>query len=276
MGITSSGGGLGAIILAPFAAYLVSGFGWRTAFVVQGLIAGVIMASISLLLIKDPSDMGLLPDGAKTEPRQAETVTEEGKAEPCDYTVGQALKMSPFWLLGITWVLIALSLHLIFVHAVPYAVDMGISPMDAAIVLSLIGAASIPGRLVVGKVSDSVGRKNLGVACSLIQGGTLLWLMWARELWMLYLFAIAFGFLWGGSSAVLTALIGDVFGTRRIGVIMGIMSAGWALGAGVGPALGGYIFDVTGNYFTAFATGAAAVFISALFIALIRRAPKVV
>jgi MFS family permease len=93
---------------------------------------------------------------------------------------------------------------------------------------------------------------------------------------MLYIFAIAYGFLWGGSGAVITALIGDVFGTRRIGAIMGIMSAGWALGAAVGPAMGGYIFDVSGNYFTAFATGAVAVLISALFIALIRRAPKVV
>jgi MFS family permease len=234
------------------------------------------MASISLFLRKDPSEMGLLPDGVKIEPPQAETEAEKGKAQPGDYTVVQASKMSQFWLLGFTWVLISLSLHLIFVHAVPYAVDMGISPMDAAVVLSLIGAASIPGRLVVGKVSDTVGRKTLGVACSLVQVGTLIWLMWARELWMLYIFAIAYGFLWGGSGAVITALIGDVFGTRRIGAIMGIMSAGWALGAAVGPAMGGYIFDVSGNYFTAFATGAVAVLISALFIALIRRAPKVV
>jgi MFS family permease len=276
VGITSSGGGLGAIILAPFATYLVSSFDWRTAFVVLGLIAGVIMASISLLLRKDPSDMGLSPDGVKIEPLQAGTETKAGKAQPADHTVVQASKMSQFWLLGLTWVLIALSLHLIFVHAVPYAVDMGISPMDAAVMLSLIGAASIPGRLAVGKVSDTIGRKTLGVACSLVQMGTFLWLMWARELWMLYTFAIAYGFLWGGSGAVITALIGDVFGTRSIGTIMGIMSAGWALGAAVGPAMGGYIFDVSGNYLIAFATGAAAVFISAIFIALVRRAPKVV
>ncbi len=271
VGITSSGGGLGAIILAPFASYLVSSFDWRTAFVVLGLLAWVVMASMSLLLRKDPSDMGLSPDGVTSELRQTGTQTKQSKAGPADYTVVQASRMSPFWFLGLTWVFISLSLHLIFVHAVPYAVDMGISSMDAAVMLSLIGAANIPGRLVIGKISDTIDRKALGVACALVQVGTLLWLMWANGLWMLYIFAIAYGFLWGGSGAVITALIGDVFGTRSLGAIMGMMSAGWALGAAIGPAVGGYIFDASGSYFTAFATGAAAVLISALFVALIRK-----
>jgi MFS family permease len=232
------------------------------------------MASMSLLLRKDPGDMGLSPDGVKSEPLQTGTQAKENRDRPADYTVVQASKMSPFWLLGFTWVFISLSLHLIFVHAVPYAVDMGISPMDAALMLSLIGATSIPGRLVVGKVSDTIGRKALGVACALVQVCALLWLMWAHELWMLYTFAIVYGFLWGGSGAVITALISDVFGTQSIGAIMGMMAAGWALGAAVGPAIGGYIFDASGNYFMAFAIGAAAVLISALFIALIRSRPK--
>jgi MFS family permease len=271
VGITSSGGGLGAIILAPFASYLISNHDWRIAFVVLGLVSWTVMASMSLLLRKDPSDMGLSPDGVKSEQGQMGRQTKESKMGPADYTVVQAARMSPFWFLGLTWVFISLSLHLIFVHAVPYAVDMGISPMDAALMLSLIGAANIPGRLVIGKVSDTIDRKALAVACALVQVGTLLWLMWANGLWMLYVFAIVFGFLWGGSGAVITALIGDVFGTRSLGAIMGMMSAGWALGAAIGPAVGGYIFDTSGSYFTAFATGAAAVLISALFVALIRR-----
>jgi MFS family permease len=271
VGITSSGGGLGAIILAPFASYLISNHDWRIAFVVLGLVSWTVMASMSLLLRKDPSDMGLSPDGVKSEQGQMGRQTKESKMGPADYTVVQAARMSPFWFLGLTWVFISLSLHLIFVHAVPYAVDMGISPMDAALMLSLIGAANIPGRLVIGKVSDTIDRKALAVACALVQVGTLLWLMWANGLWMLYVFAIVFGFLWGGSGAVITALIGDVFGTGSLGAIMGMMSAGWALGAAIGPAVGGYIFDTSGSYFTAFATGAAAVLISALFVALIRR-----
>ncbi|MFC1979427.1 MFS transporter [Chloroflexota bacterium] len=50
LGIVSSGGGLGPVILAPFATYLISNFDWRMAFLVIGLIAGLVMASLSLLL----------------------------------------------------------------------------------------------------------------------------------------------------------------------------------------------------------------------------------
>ncbi len=52
---------------------------------------------------------------------------------------------------------------------------------------------------------------------------------------------------------------------------MGMMSAGWALGAAVGPTIGGYIFDVSGDYFIAFGAGAAALFTAAFLITLIRR-----
>jgi len=146
---------------------------------------------------------------------------------------------------------------------------MGNSLMDAAIILTLIGGTTIPGRLLVGRASDTIGRKALAIACALLQVGALLWLMWARELWMLYAFAIAFGFLWGGLGVLTTALVGDVFGMRSIGAIMGMMSAGWALGAASGPAIGGYIFDVRGDYFTAFATGAVAILMAAVLVALV-------
>jgi MFS family permease len=90
---------------------------------------------------------------------------------------------------------------------------------------------------------------------------------------MLYLFAIVFGFMWGGSGTVITVLIGDIFGTRSLGPIMGMMSAGWALGAAIGPSIGGFIFDMTGDYFMAFATGATAILTVVCLLAFIKRTP---
>ena len=66
-----------------------------------------------------------------------------------------------------------------------------------------------------------------------------------------------------------TALIGDILGMRSIGRIMGAINTGWALGAATGPAMGGYIFDASGSYFTAFAAGAEAILIAALLLALV-------
>lgn len=269
LGITTSGGGLGAIVMAPFATYLISNFGWRTAFVVMGLIAWVVIGFMSLILKKDPSDMGLLPDGERSEADQPGAQNKERKAQLTDPSLLEASRTGSFWFLGLVRLFLSLDVHLVFVHVVPYAVDMGNSLMEAAIILTLIGGTTIPGRLLVGRVSDTVGRKAPAIACALLQVGALLWLMWARELWMLYVFAIAFGFLWGGLGVLTIALIGDVFGMRSIGAIMGMMSAGWALGAASGPAIGGYIFDISGTYFMAFATGALAILIAALLVALV-------
>jgi MFS family permease len=274
VGITSSGGGVGTIVVAPFAAYLISSFGWRTGFIVLGVISLIGIVAVSFPLRKNPQDIGLLPDGDKAQPPQNDIQKKEGDVQPADFSLGQAIRMNQFWLLGFSWVFFSLSLHMIFVHIVAYAVDIGISPMDAAFILSLIGLASIPGRLLVGKLSDVMGRKALGVTCNLIQFGALLWLMWVDQLWMLYAFALFFGFMWGGSGIVITALIGDIFGTRSLGAIMGVMSAGWALGAAIGPAIGGFIFDVSGDYFMAFGVGAASLFTVVCLLALIRRAPS--
>jgi OFA family oxalate/formate antiporter-like MFS transporter len=267
LGITTSGTGLGVIVMALFATYLISHFSWRTAFLVLGVVTWLVIASLSLLMKKEPSDIGLLPDGVKSETGQARI---ESKTQPTGFSPSEASRTRQFWFLGFVWFFMALNLYLVLVHIVPYAIDMGISPIDAAVILSLAGGASILGRLGVGKVSDTIGRKAPAIACALLQVGALLWLMWSRDLWMFYTFALVYGFMWGGFSLVTTALIGDIFGMRSIGSIMGLVNVGWTLGAAAGPAIGGLIFDITGNYFLAFATGAGAILIAGLLVALVR------
>ena len=179
--------------------------------------------------------MGLFPDGSG--PARSRTGSREqgiGRGGD-DFSFWQAFKTNQFWLLGATWVFLSLSIHMVFVHVVPYAVDTGISPMKAAVILGLIGASNIPGRIVVGQVSDAIGRKTLAVSTAFAQFGSLVWLMWAGDLWSLYVFGIVFGFLFGGSSTMVTVIIGDIFGTKNIGTIMGVLSGGWAIGAAVGP-----------------------------------------
>ena len=122
-----------------------------------------------------------------------------------------------------------------------------------------------------GGVSDIIGRKVPGTICALIQVGALVWLIWSRDLWALYLFATVFGITWGGLSNMVTALIGDTFGTRSLGVIMGVIGIWWGLGAAIGPAIGGGIFDASGSYFTVFVTGAAFMLIATLLAALLRK-----
>ena len=88
---------------------------------------------------------------------------------------------------------------------------------------------------------------------------------------MLYLFAIVFGFGWGGFGTPLTALIGDVFGMRYIGAVIGTLAASWALGAAIGPAIGGFIFDARESYLIAFAIGAVTSLVATILIVFIKQ-----
>jgi MFS transporter, OFA family, oxalate/formate antiporter len=271
VGITSAGGGVGAIVLAPFATYLISNFEWRTAFIVLGFMSGIGMIAASFLLIKEPSNMGHLPYGMNSRQPTDNIPPEENILDPPGVTLHHAWKMNQFWLLALSWLFLSLALHMVFIHVVPYALDAGIPPMDAAFILSMMGLANIPGRLTAGKLSDMTGTKALGVSCALIQLGALFWLMYSSKLWMLYVFALVYGFLWGGSATVVTILTVDLFGTPSLGTIMGMMSSGWAIGAAIGPAVGGYLFDVSGHYHAAFLAGAAALFTAACLMGMIRK-----
>ncbi|MFH1487709.1 MAG: MFS transporter [Pseudomonadota bacterium] len=271
VGLTSAGGGVGTLFIAPFSTVLISSFHWRTAFIILGCIAWVGIAGASFLFKKDPRELGLYPDGRKPEALQGENQKKAENRSGPGLSLGQAAMMSQFWILGFSWLFLSLSMHLIFVHIVPYAIDTGISAMDASFILSLLGVSNILGRVVLGRLSDTLGRKSMAVTCAIIQIAALLWVIWARQSWMFYGFALLFGFTFGGSSTLITIFVGDIFGTRSLGTIMGVLTAGFALGAAIGPAVGGVIFDVSGNYSMAFATGIIATSIFGCLMASIRK-----
>ena len=68
-----------------------------------------------------------------------------------------------------------------------------------------------------------------------------------------------------------TVLIGDIFGMRSLGSIMGIMSTAWSIGAALGPGIAGILFDLTSHYLVAFGVGASALFASIFFIYFTRK-----
>jgi MFS family permease len=173
------------------------------------------------------------------------------------------------------WLLFAFCLTLIITHVVAYATDIGISTIEASTVVGIMGGANILGRLLMGPVSDNVGRKIPGVFCAVIGAVALVWLIYSHNLWMFYLFAVVFGFSWGGIGVTLASLVGDIFGGRSLGTIMGVLEIGFAMGSAIGPAVGGFVFDVTGNYILAFATAAAIMLIAGVLIALTKRETKV-
>ena len=167
------------------------------------------------------------------------------------------------------WFLFALCTTLVLTHIVPYATDIGMSVTGAAGIVSTMGAVSIVSRVLTGRASDIVGRNVPGIICAVLQAGAFMLLIWSRDLWMFYLFAVAFGITWGGLGNISLAMVADFFQGPTLGLIMGTINIGYSLGASIGPALGGIIFDVTNSYTFAFTLGAASMMITASLFALV-------
>lgn len=269
MGIAGSGAGLGPLLIAPFATYLITNLDWRMAYLVIGVIAWLVVVPLSRLLKRDPYEIGALPDGVKTLSKDIKS--EEISLQPASLSLPQAVRTRSFWLVIFIFFLFAISLFLILTHLVPHATDIGFSSVEAATVLSLTGGATLAGRVLLGSASDRIGRKAAAIICTLLQAGAMVWLLWSQELWMLYMFAIVFGLSWGGIGPTMAALIGDTFGLGKIGAILGVLDAGFNIGAAVGPVMGGLIFDVSHSYFLAFLLGAVVMLVTTLLIALIRQ-----
>jgi len=81
---------------------------------------------------------------------------------------------------------------------------------------------------------------------------SLIWLTLASKLWAFYLFALVFGFAYGGLATAHSPLVAWLFGMRKHGLIYGVCFNGWTIGCAVGPIVAGHIFDVTHSYRLAF------------------------
>jgi MFS transporter, OFA family, oxalate/formate antiporter len=265
LGIALSGEGVGTLVIAPIATFLISSFNWRTAFTLIGISAGVVMICFAQSLRKVPRHTEITAQAKSTGSPGSNTGQTPG------FSLKEAVKTGSFWFLGSVYLLLSFSFYLVLAHMVPHAIDMGITAARAAIIISLVGASTIPGRLIIGWASDKTSRKRLAISSAIIQTAAMIWLACSGSLWMLYVFAICFGFTFGALSNLMATLIGDTFGMTNLGSITGVLVVGFTLGAAIGPALGGFVFDATNSYFASFMVGIAAAALAVVCLALTKR-----
>lgn len=261
IGIVGCGISVGILVMSPISAFLISGFGWRQSYFILALVGFLLMAPLAWLLKTPPGERVLKTINSKSP------AVEQFNNGPVNtvsgMTVREAARTRELWLFVSLWTLYSVGIYIITGHIVRHAIDLGIPEVKAAIILTILGGASAAARLLMGRLSDSIGRRQSILGGALLMAAAMLWLMFSTDLWQLYLFGALFGVAYGGFSTPVTALIGDTFGTRHLGVIIGIAGAGWCLGGAAGPALAGYIFDTTGSYFFGFLIGVITSLISA-------------
>jgi MFS family permease len=251
LGLVLVGFNLGYITAGPLSAWLIERVGWRGAYALLGGVCGLVTMLASLTV--------RLPRAGETgEPRAAGT---RAAGSP-DVTLADALADPRQWYLNVSWLLLGALSLMVSVHIVPFSHDQGISLAEASLGLTAYGAGAVIGRIGSGVVSDVIGTFTtirLGYALQVIALATLLWFP-ARGALLASLLVLGLGF--AASDTMLAKAVPDVFGTRALGAILGVLNLGWRLGAALGPAAAGFLFDVTGSYAIPFGAAPAVVLVS--------------
>jgi MFS family permease len=279
-----SGGAFGCY---PAVAWLIDTTGWRNTYLIEGLVVGGVMIPLVLFVVRyHPRDMGLFRDGL---PETKEGRTSSGKGtlrvvDPAwtavDWTLSKAVRTGRFWLICLaTFSLWGINQNILLAHQVAFAIDMGFSKLYAASVLSLFGLTYAIGSLG-SLISDRIGREvtiTLATAIGISGMIVLMFIRDASQPWMLYYFSISLGFSNGLCSPTIAAALTDIFQGPRVGPIVGAVWFAFAVGGTIGPWLGGWLFEMTGDYFLAFlvATVLFAVACAALWLAAPRKVRRV-
>ncbi|MFC2043975.1 MFS transporter [Chloroflexota bacterium] len=246
-GIVKTGTGIGMFVMPLLASWLIVGYGWRKAYLVLGIVAAVGIVAAAQGLKRDPSQMGLQPYGMYTTNGIVSALTAD-----IQLSFRDAMRTRQFWSVCIVYLVVCYTTQSIMVHIVAYAMDSGITVTQASGILSSIGAISIAGRLIMGGAGDKFGNRLTLIICCIVLLVATSWLQLAKELWMLYVFAMLYGFAHGGFFAVMSPLVAELFGTISHGANFGMVIFLAGIGGTIGPAVTGLIFDVVHNYQLAF------------------------
>jgi MFS family permease len=242
-GIVKVGTGCGQLFVPLIATALIAAFGWRNACFIIGAAALVALVAVAQVMRRDPQSVGMLPDGGNGQPAATAIAAGEG-----GLSLREACRTRQFWTLCVAEFMVFFCLLTIVVHIVPHARDLGLPPAIAAGVLSTIGGVSMLGRFTMGTVNDGIGGKRSLIICFVILLCGLIWLQVSHAAWMLFLFAIVYGFAHGGLFTVMSPMVAELFGIGSHGLLFGIVLFSGTLGGALGPLMAGRLFDITASY----------------------------
>ena len=271
LGVATLGISLGTATIPLLISYLITSAGWRMTLLMAGIAVAVLCIPATLLMRSPPRNMPSAAAGNKES-------SPGPQAEPSDLdtglTVSQALRTGQFWMLFIMFLLFLSSLGLVMLHLVPYAVDSGIAPVRAAVLLTLIGIFGIAGRLSSGVLSDKIGIKPIMLFCTVLLGLNIAFIALCSEPWAFYVFAAIYGIAYSGFVTQMVRITRKVFGGIALGAVFGALMVSDGIGFGVGPWVAGNIYDATGSYQASFLAAAAGLAVAAVLVIAVRPAIK--
>ncbi len=246
MSLAISGSAIGGFIVTPIVAWIVLNESWRLA----SVFSGVLLLCLGLPLVL----MVRNPKPGETEPEDSAAAGQSRGPEalqqtaPVDFSIGEALRTSTYWLLAVSIGLRLTGQQVLMVHIVPILVSRGVSEGVAAGLVAMMSLLRLPSVIGAGLVSDMWSRQRVasfGMFCGTLAAVVGIWGpegLATGALFVLF-FALA-----QGSNAITWALVGQYFGRAKFASLRGGMSLIQSIMSFGTPIAAGWVFDTTGSY----------------------------
>jgi MFS family permease len=231
LGLAISGGSLGGVLHPPLTQALLPLVGWRTTYAVLGLAIAAIGVPLALRFIRE-RDRG--------EAHIAGTAS--------GVSTGEGVGTRMFWILAVTVFCSSLTQSSTLVHLPALLNDRGLSPSQSAAALSVLGVASLCGRLATGWLIDRFFAARVSLVLLVLAGSGAFLLSSADSFAAGALAAFLIGFGTSGETDVAPYLLSRYFGLRSFSTLYGLIWMSHASAAAVGPVLMGRAFDATSSY----------------------------
>lgn len=253
--LVSAGMGMAPLTVSPFAQWLITTYDWRTAMLVIGLGAWILLIPAALFVRRPP---------ASTAAGVASTAA---TGDSSAMSAARALRSPQFLVLGFTFFACCAAHSGPIFHMVSFAIFCGIAPMAAVSIYSVEGLAGLGGRILLGVLGDRYGAKPVLIAGLIVQAVAIAAYVFVSRLGEFYALAVIFGMAYGGTMPLYAVLAREYFGQHIMGTVFGAATMLSSLGMAFGPLAGGWIFDTFATYSWLF-IGSAAVGLAAVAVAL--------
>ncbi|MBI3304596.1 MAG: MFS transporter [Deltaproteobacteria bacterium] len=267
LGVAFSGT-TGAFFLSPLAYSLVAHQGWRQAYILLGVGAGLALFGTILATVQDaPVRRAVWSEKVIDRSQSAQPALQQAKD---GFTLREALRAQPFWLLAGSGFLFFGVLSGMFAHVTPLALDKGLAKGLAALSLGVMIGMGTVGKVGMGYLADRYEAGKVLLWTFLVQAAAVLLVVWGEGAALFWTFVILFGIAQGGALTLTPLVLGNLFGSSALGSLVGTYWLIATVGSLVGPPVAGILRDTTGTYGLVLILFAATLFCAALLAGLIR------
>ena len=252
----STGSMAGIAVMTPVLGWALQYFSWQHTLLGFAAVFTLITVPTALLVIRDNApehaDAPLhTASGAPTAPRIAPLA---------DLTVWESMRSVTFWKITFGLFACGFSMNLMGTHCMPMLQDHGFDATTSALGIGLIGLVAIPSTILLGRIADKVERRKLLSVIYGVRGIGFIGLLLVGSAWQLYGVAAIGGVVWAGSIALSSAILADVYGVKKVGMLYGWAYLGHQVGAMISAWLGGWGYEVHHTHWVAFGAAALLLF----------------